>query len=259
MQAMRSTLNPEPQSLAIPVLVALLLHVSVVSLIACVGMLPSRRQPILDDEAMQVSMMILPKAERAMPDKASRAPRPTGEPQPQETKAEPAPIRESDLKVHQPEAKVTEGASRDRSTDREAAMRELLMDDALADLDEGPTDREQTDPNSDSTEKIDLGGVGPTNDPELVRWQDKVTKLFITQFNPLPAVVAANPGLVTFVRVQVDPETGRVLGYEIVDSSDNESYDRAAETAVQAVSEVPLPPENHRSDTLVLVVRFDPK
>jgi TonB family protein len=237
----RSTLNPEPQPLALSVLAALILHVTVVLMILCAGMWEPRRKPLLDDHAMEVSMMVLPKSDSRMPERAQRAPRVSGD---QAKAKEPTPIRESDLTVNQPDAPDTKGADT-KTNDREAALRDMLMSDALDDLPEGPTDRDASDPTSTSDEAINVSGAGKS-DPELARYIAQLQKLFNQHFNPLPAIVQANPDLKCKILVRVD-ESGAVTGYDIVGPSGNDSFDRAAESAVQAVSNIPPPPEKYRA------------
>jgi hypothetical protein len=239
----RSTLNPEPQSLALPALMALMLHVVVASTIACASFLfePAPHK-LLDDHAMQVSMMVLPKSKTLMAERAQHAPVTTGE---QPKAEEQAPVRESDLTYETDKAKVTKGQTKDHSKDREAAMRQLLMEQMLEDTPEGKVDRTASDPNSDATEAINATGLGSQADPEYARYVSQLEKLFNSNFHPLPAIVQANPDLVCTVHVDVD-DAGNVTHYD-VQTSNNASFDHSAEAAVQAVQQIPLPPERFRS------------
>lgn len=237
----RSVLNPEPQSLALPILVALMAHVFFGSTLVCMSYLQPKPAPILEDHAMDVSLTVLPRSQTRMPERAQRAPRTAGEVAPAKA-VEEQPLRESDLTFPQKDTKPKEGTS-EVADAREAALRKLLLEDI--DAPEGEVDRNASDPNSDSDEAINMG-TGAAGDQELARYIDSVRKLFMANFAPLPALVSANPGLKCTILVRVDPETGAVTGYEIVKSSGNESFDKSAEAAVQAVPNVPLPPEKYR-------------
>lgn len=269
----RSALNPERQSLAVPLILALLLHLGVVMLIICMGYLPGRRPPPFEQNAMEVSMMVLPKSQRAMPDKASRAPTPSRDvPAPKEAPSagtakpsEPPPVRESDLVLNKPDAKPVEGAKTadpDAAKAREDLMKQMLMEQMLEQVEDAPVgtvDRTATDPDSESDEAIMASGAGQRGDPELARYVASLQKLFNQNFKPLPTIVAANPGIKATIRVSIDPDTGDVLSYDFVKSSDNDSYDRAAETAVQAVSKTPVPPEKYKEEARQgLVITFEP-
>jgi TonB family protein len=245
-EGVRSTLIPERQPLAFPVVLALFLHVLVAASIACVGMFTPDPKPILDVENIEVSMVVLPRS-KGLPDRATRAPPPpVGESTP--TPAEPPLPRESDLVVHRPEAKATAG-TQNTARDRDRLMRELTMQQLLQDVEApvGEVDRQPTDPNSESDEAINAGQAGLIGDPELARYIAQIEALFMQHFKPLPTIVAANPGIKCSIRVQVDPDTGDVTGYEVVGASGNSSYDGAAERAVQAVARIPQPPEKYKS------------
>lgn len=249
------------QSLAFPFLGALTLHILAAATAACMGVLwkpsPTLIQP---DEVMDVSLMVMKQSKTSMPEKASHVPH-SGAPAPavQNSTAPaaptpaPPPPNPSDLSFKDKKADAApakakaEEAREDLSKKREEAMRKLLMEQAVADMNspEGKVDREATDPNSTSDETIDLGGAGAAGDPELVRYLATLKKLFKEHFRPLPTVVAANPGIKASIRILIDPATGDVTSYEFVKHSKNDSYDRAAESAVQAVPKIPLPPEKY--------------
>lgn len=252
-----SLVKPRRDTLIGGVMVSVVLHVWVASTALCIGVMWEPAQaPIRPDEAMEVSMMVLPRAAR-MPDKAMHTPRSgSTAPQtqtgaaPERTPTPPAEADPSDLAYQDPNKKPdpksakSDQAREDLTRKREEALRRMMMEDALADLDspEGPRDRQATDPNSTSDELIDLGGRGSAADPEIVKHLQAVKRLFEANFRPLRTITSANPGLRCRVRVLVDVETGAVLSYEVIAGSGNDSYDRAAESAAAAVPKVPLPP-----------------
>lgn len=240
----RSALNPEPQSLALPVLLAVILHVGAATTLACASFLAGPSKPMIDkNDAMEVSMMVLPRSKSSMPERAQRAPRTAGEQQPAPKEAVEPPPKESDLVKFEKDAPAKkEGQEADLAKKRQKALLDMLEDDENAA--EGATDRDASDPNSTSDEAINTGAAG-SGDPELGKYLGQLTKLFNQNFRPLPAIVAANPDLRAEIRVLVD-ETGKVTSYEWVKESGNPSFDASAESAVQAVSSIPLPPEKYR-------------
>lgn len=272
-----SLMRPRPDSLALGAVLAVIMHTGIFA----VGLLISMFwhptvDPIRPDEAMEVSMMVLPHAAR-MPDKAMHVARSgTPDPSPQKSSApdpkqapEPPPLASSDLAFHDPNAKVAPADT--KATDskealakkREEAMRRIMMEDALSDLDspEGPKDRQATDPNSTSDEAIDLGGTGPAADPEIVLYLKSLKKLFAANFHPLPTIAAANPRIECSIRVMIDVDTGQVLSFEIAPgkSSGNDSYDTSAMSAAAAVPKVPVPPEKFREKAREgFVMKFTP-
>lgn len=271
-----SLMRPRPDSLALGMVLAVILHtgIFVVGLTISLVWHP-KVDPIKPDDAMEVSMMVLPHATR-MPDKAmhvarSGTPDPTPQKSASPTKDTPPPptLETSDLAFHDPNAKVTPSdtkapvAKEDLAKKREEAMRRIMMEDALSDLDspEGPKDRQATDPNSTSSEAIDLGGTGPAADPEIVLYLKTLKKLFAANFHPLPTIAAANPKIECSVRVMIDVDTGQVLSYEIESgkSSGNDSYDTSAMSAAAAVPKVPVPPEKFREKAREgFVMKFTP-
>ena len=253
----RSALSPDPEPLVFGLIGSVVLHVLVVSSVVVgsfVASLAFPKKPMLDIQAMEVSMVVLPHANRA-PDKATAAPRTLGTtaaaadaPKTQE----PPPPKESDLAFKDPNAKpptptkpTLETSAETQGTpdaDRQRRIRELMMKQMIDDAAEGDRDREATDPNSNATEKVDLGGTGARGDPEYARYLASIKALFMAQFSPLPAVVAANPGLKCVVHFSMNADTGEVTGYSIRKSSGNASFDGAAERAIQAVPRLPVPP-----------------
>lgn len=197
--------------------------------------------PIRD--ALEVSVIALPKSKTNVPDKATRAARTQGAPDPAPPK--PPPVKESDLAVAQPKPKpgTSDAEARRR---REEALREMerqqLMEDLMAA--DGPVDRDATDPNSTSDVGINVNGKGTTKaDPEYVAWVSKVQKLMMANFHPLSAITSKNPGIKTRVVLQVDPATGRINSRTVQTSSGVPAYDAAATRAVDDVGTIPLPPE----------------
>lgn len=252
----RSALVPESQSLVLPFLAALIGHVGVIGFLSLVMLLASfRRGPILDpNEIMEVSMVVLPKTEARMPERATRAPVPSGEEVP--NTPQPKPPVESDLAVHQEDAPKTEGAP-DQTDRRDDIMKEIrrkqLLADAAADI--GATDRDASDPDSTTDQAVNTGGAGAAADPELARWVQQVREKFMANFHPLPTIVSANPNIECTVAVRID-ESGAVLARDLHKASGNPSYDAAAQRAADAVDQVPPPPEKYRDTEHTLAIRF---
>lgn len=255
-----SLMRPRRESLALGAVLAVILHAGVLFVGLCIGVIwQPTVEPVRPQDSIEVSMMVLPRAER-MPEKAMHkassgraSPAPTVATAPT-TSSEPTPPNPSDLALHDPNAKPEPADKRDHkqredlARKREEAMRQMMMEDALADLDspEGPKDRQATDPNSTSEERIDLGGSGVAADPEWVAYLAALKKLYAKEFHPLPSIVAANPRIVTEIRLKIDVDTGAVLSADLASSSGNDSYDSSATSAAAAVSQVPLPPERFR-------------
>lgn len=188
-------------------------------------------------------MVVLPKSKSNVPDRASRAPVPKGVVEPTTApKTEPTPIRESDLKVHSPEAKEAKG-SPDRSSKREALLRDLQISDLLANAPDGTRDRLRSDPNSTTDLSINALGTGTATDPDWARYQAKLQSLFLKGFHPLKTITDSNPGLVTVIQIEVDSLSGRVKKHSILKSSGHPSYDASASRAAASVSTIPLPPD----------------
>jgi TonB family protein len=252
----RSALIPERQSLVLPFMAALVGHVGVALMLSLLMLLAGlRRGPILDpNDIMEVSMVVLPKTESRMPERATRAPVPRGEDTP--TAPQPKPPVESDLAVVQPDAPKAEG-SPDHSDRRTELMKELrrkqLLADAAADI--GAVDREASDPDSTTDQAVNTGGSGAAADPELALWVQKVREKFMANFHPLPTIVSANPNIEATVAVRID-EAGNVLSRSMHKPSGNPSYDAAAERAADAVTQVPPPPEKYRDTEHTLAIRF---
>lgn len=215
-------------------------------------------------DAMEVALVAMPKSEglpqlatrRALP-KAPEA-KPDAAPPPSEAKPEPPPQRVSDLAVHtekpdptpatepKPDApakpKGVDPASQRRMAD---LMADLEREALLSDLDakEGPKDRDATSPDGVEGAPASSRGGNPTGDPEFAAYIRKLADLFDARFRPLPAL--RGKGLRTEILVSVDAQ-GKVTGHRVVTSSDNPSWDNAAESAVREVTSLPLPPDRFR-------------
>lgn len=257
---MRSALEPDRQSLALPILLALVLHGCMAGAILGAATLQRDRRPIIEpSQVMEVSMVVLPKARTRMPEKASRAPVTSGQKDAVTRPTEPPPVKTSDLTIARPDAPAETQGAPDRSADRAALMREMLIKELAEDTPEGQVDRQATDPNSTSDEAIDAGGQGLATDPELARYAEKVKKLFMAEFRPLPTIAAANPDIHVVVQVAFDLESGRITAWEVSKPSGNASFDAAAERAVQAVGSIPTPPEKYRDQFKGgLTIKFEP-
>lgn len=255
----KSALVPEKQSLLLPFIASAVGHLGVALTVGVLMLIANfRRGPILDpSEVMEVSMVVLPKSEK-MPERATRAPVPKGDPTP-DPSPQPRPPVESDLSFKTDEAPEPDPGAPDRSSDRDALMRELLrkqlLEDAAADI--GAQDRDATDPDSTSDEAINTGGSGAAADPELARWVVQVREIFAKDFRPLPTIVSANPSIRCVMVVKIDGD-GNVLARQMHEPSGNASYDGAAERAAASVTKVPPPPEKYQDESHTLRVDFSP-
>ncbi len=256
----RSALTPEPQPLLLPFLAATVAHGVVVTVLlgggALLDLIWPKPPPFVPPEHMEVAVM-MPKAKNR-PDRATKAARDKGKAvKAERTKnAEPAPIRESDLSVPDPRKKVEskldskapEKAS-DRAGDpnaaRKAAIQRALLNALAEDAIEADRDQAATDKNGDPDAEIATAKAGARTDPEYARYIQQLKKLFRAGFHPLPTTYEGKKISAT-VHLEVDA-AGGVTRFEIVKSSGNESYDAAAERAVQAVPKIPLPPDRYRA------------
>lgn len=249
----RTVLVPERQSLLAYMGCSVLFHVAAVigawgttaGLAVLSALIPMCNAPKPKiTESIEVSVVSLPKSELNVPDRAQRAKRATGEvakPAP-----EPPPVKQSDLKVKtdapKPEPGNVDEAARQRMMDE--LERQRLLEDMLAP--EGAVDRDATDPNGDAdAARLAALGVGSKGDPEFQRWVGQVQQILMQHFKPLTAVTQSQPDLKCLVNITMDSETGRILSYDVAEPSGVVSFDQAAERAVQAVPQLPLPPEKY--------------
>jgi TonB family protein len=245
---MQSALSRPRDSLILPMLISIVGHGGMLLGFAGFTFLMTfcgDARPILDpDDAMQVAMVELPRSRTNMPDRATRAPKAVGAPTP-----EPAPAPDvkhtSDLAVKVDKAEPKPGVDTKRLED---ALAQLERDQALADMDAalGQLDQAATDPNSEATEATATSGtLGTPGDPAFVRYIAEVRAVFLDNFQVIPAIRDANPGIQCTVMVQVDA-TGAITDATVSRSSGVDAFDAAAMRAVQAVTRVPLPPEQYR-------------
>jgi TonB family protein len=250
---LRTALSPEPQPLLPWLVVSVLGHVfavggfwgatALLSLLSAVLPMCAAPPPPITD-AIEVSVVSLPKSAGNVPDRASRVARAEGVQAPNPD--EPPPIARSDLKYQTPEVDPKTGnTDRSRQQMLDALEREQMLQD-LMDAPEGPEDRNATDPNGTADAAIAALGVGSRGDPEFQRWVAQVQQLLMQHFKPLGAVTEGRPDLRCMVKLTVDPEDGSVDGYEVSESSGIVPFDQAAERAVQEIPALPLPPEKYR-------------
>lgn len=246
MNSAPSALEAERQPLWLPFAVSFAGHVGVIVVSLAASALVgtcSQREPIIQD-ALEVSVVALPKSKTNVPDKATRAAVKSGNDAPPKPVPEPPPV-ESDLPFEQPKPVPKPGPTDAEKRKRDEQMRQLererLMEDLMAA--DGAADRDATDPNSDSDIGINVNGKGSSKaDPEYVAWVAKVQKLMMANFHPLSAITSKNPGLRARVLLQVDPTSGRIVGREVQNSSGIPAFDAAATRAVDQVGTIPLPP-----------------
>jgi TonB family protein len=192
---------------------------------------------------IEVSLVALPKSEHKVPDRAAKAKVTTGETPPVPV-PEPPPVKQSDLKFE------TEKPEPEPGLDEEEIRRQELMEkierqrllQMLEDAPEGPIDRMPTDPNGSEDLELAVLGAASRGDPELARWVAKVTSLLRQHFRPL----TQGQDLECWVKVGLDPATGRITGSEMVTPSGVIAFDQAALRAVMDMGSVPPPPEKFR-------------
>ncbi len=203
--------------------------------------------PMIDpDQAIEVSMVVLPRSKSALPDRAMRAPREAGDVAPAQVSPEEAPVRQSDLAFDQetPQPKGDPNADLRREELLAEMERERLLQDLSAAT--GEYDQDASDPNSNADFALNTGAQGDPADPEYARYISSLIQLFMKHFRPLPGIGQSNPGIRADIYLVVDPETGAVKEWRMKRASGNEAYDRAAELAVEEVPTIPLPPEKYR-------------
>lgn len=195
--------------------------------------------------SMEASLVVLPAANKALPDRASRVPVVSTEGAMQVT--EPAPdaaVKVSDLvyETEKPDDKLAPDLANERRRLEEQLRRMSLLDSLAPD---GPVDREATDPSSTASGGIAGIGQGDPTDPEWARYVARVQQLFRERFRPLQAITQANPGIRCRIRIEVDGD-GRIVAHVVAESSGISAYDGAAERAVQEVGTIPPPPPRYR-------------
>lgn len=245
---MRSALHPQEQGLILPLFLSIFAHGGALVAFTVGTLLLSfcgeRKRVIDPNDTMEVAMVVLPRSARAMPDKATRAPKPVGSDAPQ-----PVPVPDvkhtSDLAVKVDKPKTNEGVDTKKLDD---AMKALEREQALLNMEAalGQLDQNATDPNSDSDEAINSGAINTSGDPAYARYIAEVRKAFMGQFHPLQSIRDANPGIHCIIHVQVEPDTGRIVRHDVTKPSGVEAFDAAARRAVEALTNVPLPPEKFR-------------
>ncbi|MCB9665636.1 MAG: TonB family protein [Alphaproteobacteria bacterium] len=257
MSAHHSLLDVPREHLTPWIVVAVGLHVTgALTLWALAQLdLQPRRPLIAPEETIEVALVSLPKS--ALPQKASRRPVPQAPPRDQAPAVEPPP-RQSDLAVP---SKEPDPAPKTPPADPRKMQQYLdeldKMDELLEELDapEGKVDRDAASPEGIEGAPA-LGTTGAmSSDPELAAYVARISRIFLENFRPIPAV--KGKGYSARVLVQVDRE-GRVVDRRIQASSGNEFWDRAALSATEAVVSLPLPPERFRDGRADdFVIRFE--
>lgn len=268
MSAARSNLHPwswtqDALWLGVWLVPSVIGHLLVAGVLLLFSALPScqERTPLIDD-AIEVSLVSLPRSDSRMTQMEVRAPTPPapvvpdapppppeaapGRPEPVVERA-PEPVVQSDLTIRDPKAATAQGEpdTQAREAERREALRRLAMQSLDAPVGETPS--QASDPDGTSDDAITLSGSGPPADPELARYRQRIEDLFYGKFVPIPTIAQQNPGITAVIKVRFDVGTGRVTSWEWVRRSGNASWDGAAERAVEAVSAVPTPPERFQA------------
>ena len=208
----------------------------------------STHTPLFDPkDVMAVQAVALPKANKRMPDRATRTPDPP-KGDAVTAKAPPPPKTASDMALQTKKAQEKKGAP-DRSSDRADLLnklkRESLLKDASAAL--GRTNRVQTDKDGVEPDQAVVGPVGAGRmDPELARYVVDCRNRILPNWNPLPAIIAANPDFSVVVSVEVGSD-GALGKPTVIKSSSDPSFDRSAISAVVRTGSLPPPPPRYAS------------
>lgn len=247
---MKTPLSGSRESLFLPLLVSVVGHGGMLVGFAGFTFLMTfcgDPKPIIDpDDTMQVAMVELAKSKTKMPDRATRAPKAVGSPTPEPAPTPPVEKHNSDLSVKVEKAEPKPGVDTKRLED---ALAKLERDEAEADMAAalGQLDQAATDPDSTAEQGATIGTVGNPGDPEYARYIAKVRAIFLENFQVIPTIRDANPGVKCTVQVKVDPTTGKVLGATVSRPSGVAAFDAAALRAAQSVESVPMPPEKYKA------------
>lgn len=246
----RTVLIPERQSLLGPMGCSVLLHGgAVIGAVAARGgmalllsFLPwcTPEPPPLIVPDVEVSMVSLPKRLN-VPDRMARVQRASGVTPPKPD--EPPPIKESDLVVHKEEPEPKPGnteAPVDRPDAAAEKARQELLEDFL-NAPEGTVDRDATDPDGMGDAKLAALGAQSLGDPAFARWTNQVQALLQQKFQPL----GSSGGLKATAQLRIDPESGRILSSNLSKPSGVLSFDSAAQRAIDAAGNLPVPPEKY--------------
>lgn len=247
---MRSALHSSRDSLLLPLAASIVGHTGMLGGFAGLTFLLTfcgDSRPIIDpDQTLEVAMVSLPKSKSSMPDRATRAPQPVGQPEPV-AKPVPAPDvkHTSDLAVKTEKATPKPGVDTKKLDD---ALAKLEQQERLAEMEAalGALDQNATDPNSTTEDGATTAMAGNPGDPEYVRYIAKVQAVFDGQFHPLQSIRDANPDIRCVIHVSVEPGNGRIVRFDVTRPSGVEAFDAAARRAVEAISAVPLPPEKYQ-------------
>ena len=220
-------------------------HLLVVGLLA-LGQLMKPEGPLFDpNDVMTVQAVALPKANKRMPDRPTRAPDPP-KGDAVKAKAPPPPPTASDMALRKKKAvekKGVENRSADRSELLNRLKRESLLKDATAAL--GTKDRVQTAKDGVDPKDAVIGPIGAGRmDPELARYVSQCRDRILPNWKPLPAILAAHPEYRVVVSVSVG-QTGQLGSPKVVKSSSDASFDRSAISAVVRTGRLPPPPAKY--------------
>jgi TonB family protein len=257
----RSALVPESQPLVLPFIVAVFGHATLLGCFlgasSILDLIWPKPPPFKPPDHMEVAVL-MPKAKNRE-DRATKLAREKGAnvaSKADKNPAEPEPIKQSDLSVPDPkkveqkldskaEVKTDERAG-DPNAAKKAAIQRALLQALAEDAVEGDKDQAATSKNGDaSSNDLATAKANARTDPEWARYIQQLKKLFRAGFHPLPTTYEGGK-ISTTVHVEVDA-SGAVQSHSVLKSSGNDSYDAAAERAVDAVSMVPLPPEAFRA------------
>lgn len=207
------------------------------------------REPLIDpNDTIQVALVPMPKSKTALPTRAERTAAPPPPPPPPEAPVPPSPTPAPPPPPAPTPAVATPPSPTPPPPDTkqmDALMNELKMADLLNDLDApvGENNEAATSPEGIDGAPASSSSASPIGNPEYARYVNKVKTLFKEHFRPLPAL--NGQGLKATVLVKVGPG-GDVTDRSISKTSGNLSWDRSALAATEAVSRIPLPPEQFR-------------
>ena len=190
MTAAVRTVRSEQQSLLVTFCLALTLHTGFI-LFAMLFTNIKGAPLIQPDDMVEISLVVLPKPKRDMPDKAMEPvveskPKPTPKPTP---KPKSKPRAKPKVMPKQSDLSFKDAELADKTDSREELLRHAQMQAALRSATES---QPATDAESETDESFELLGAGMRADPELARYVALIQAVFMPHFKPLPAIVAAN-------------------------------------------------------------------
>ena len=213
-------------------------HVAVFGVVA-ISQCGAKPAPLFrPEDAIIVQLAGPPAVQSRMPQKAERAPDVVKGAASAEA---PPPPNPSELSL--PTDKPVKGSEK-ADVKRDALMEELRREELLKDLsaEVGKVDRARTGDNQSSDGATSQSGVV---DAQLAKWIREAQPMLDKNFHPLPAICAANPGLMALASAPTRAD-GTIIGEATLQtSSKNASFDATCLRAFTSTGRLPPTPPNH--------------